>query len=270
MMTEKIELLGKSVYTGIPGELTLKSLPTVSELDYVGAEDFEKTMLDVILPQCVEEKINFHQLLEIDFQWICRGLRFLNYGPYHTVSAIICNSCGPVRGEYQVDLRAIACKPLPEKFTNDIVIKKDEFVDYNKDVHVHLLTIQEALDLRKDKLFKKADGSANTRYARICYSISSMGNVKDITPVTAKHEIESEMSSADFKILEQVISDLTDYGLRSGGKCQCPTCKSTEAAFIALPDDKFFRPTVGDIRKGRANRSVRGDENPSGNKAETV
>jgi len=270
MMAEKIELLGKDVYTDIPKELTLKAFPTVSELDYVGAEDFEKTMLDIIFPQCIEEKINFHKLLEIDFQWICRGLRFLNYGPYHTVSAIICNKCGTVRGEWPVDLRTISCKPLPEKFNGDIIISKDEFIDYKKDVHLHLLTIQEALDARKDKLFKRPNGTSNTRYARICYSISSMGNIKDITPVSAKHEIETEMSAADFKILEQVVSDLTDYGLRGGGKCQCPSCKSTEAAFIALPDDRFFRPTVGDIRKGRANRSVRGDENPSGDSSKAV
>lgn len=31
-------------------------MPTISELDYVGSEDFEATMLDKILPSAVEEK----------------------------------------------------------------------------------------------------------------------------------------------------------------------------------------------------------------------
>ena len=94
MMSEKIELLGKGLYTDIPDELTLTSIPTASELDYVGSEDFEATMLDKILPQAVEEKINFRNLLEIDFQWLCRCLRILNYGPYYTTNAILCSDCG--------------------------------------------------------------------------------------------------------------------------------------------------------------------------------
>ena len=44
MMSEKIELLGKGLYTDIPDELTLTSIPTASELDYVGSEDLEATM----------------------------------------------------------------------------------------------------------------------------------------------------------------------------------------------------------------------------------
>lgn len=270
MMSEKIELLGKGLYADIPNELTLKAFPTVTELDYVGSEDFEKTMLESILPKCIEEDINPHKLLEIDFHWICRGLRFLNYGPYFTTNVILCNNCEAVRQEYQVDLRTINCIPLPENFVNDIVIGKDEFVDYDKDVHVHLLTIQESLDCRKDKLFLKKDGTINVDYAKLCYSISQIGNQKDITPVTAKIEIESKMSPADYKILIAVIAKLTDYGLRAGGKCTCPRCKSTNAAFVALADDRFFRPTVGDIRKGRNDRHIRSKEDTAGNKAETV
>lgn len=270
MMSEKIELLGKNCYTDIPSELTLKAFPTVTELDYVGSEDFEKTMLDVILPKCIEEKINPHKLLQIDFQWICRCLRFLNYGPYFTTNAVLCNKCGVVRQEYQVDLRTIETIPLPDNFVNDIVISKQEFVDYNYDVHLHLLTIQEAIDMKKDKLFNRPDGTSNLDYARVCYSITSMGNEKNMSPLTAKVEIESKMSAADFKILVATVNKLTDYGLRGGGRCVCPRCHSDEAAYIALPDDRYFRPTVGDIRKGRNCRNIRGVEDVSGNTTEAV
>lgn len=270
MMSESIELLGKGIYSDIPDSLTLKAFPTVTELDYVSSEEFEKTMLETIFPQCIEEKINFHKLLEIDFQWICRCLRFLNYGPYFTTNAILCSNCGTVRTEAQVDLRTVGCKALPEGFTGDIVIKKDELIDYNQDIHLHLLTIQEALDFRKDQAFKKKDGTPNLDYARICYSISSMGQQKDITPITAKLEIEKKMSPADFKILRSTVFELTDYGLRGGGRCQCPQCHSGDAAFVALADDRFFRPTVGDLRKGRNDRSLRGIKNSSGDSTETV
>lgn len=270
MMSESIELLGKGLYKDIPDKLTLKAFPTVTELDYIGSEDFERTMLEKIFPQCIEEQVNFHQLLEIDFQWICRCLRFLNYGPYFTTNAIICSNCGTVRMECQVDLRVVDCKPLPEGFTNDIVIKKDQLIDYKQDIHLHMLTIQEALDLRKDKMFQKPDGDINTSYARLCYSISSMGSHKDITPVTAKLEIEKNMSPADYKVLNSVVMDLTDYGLRGGGRCQCPRCKSNNAAFIALADDRFFRPTVGDLRRGKNDRTIRRDEDTARSETEAV
>ena len=270
MLSESIELLGAGVYKDIPGKLTLKAFPTVTELDYVSAEAFEETMLEKIFPECIEQDINAGNLLEIDFQWICRCFRFLNYGPYFTTNVLLCDNCGTIRGEAQVDLRAVECKVLPEGFTNDIVIKKDEFVDYKQDVHIHLLTIRQALDARKDKLFQRSDGSFNSEYARICYSISSMGTQKDITPVSAKLEIEEKMSSADFQILRSVVKDLTDYGLRGGGRCTCPKCKSNNAAFIALADDRFFRPTLGDIRKGRNDRNLRGIKNTSSDQTETV
>ena len=270
MLSEKIELLGKGLYRDIPNELTLKAFPTVTELDYVGSEDFDRTMLDVIFPKCIEEKINFRNLLEIDYMWICRGLRFLNYGPFFTTNTILCEKCGPVKAECQVDLRAVGCKALPEGFTNDIVVGKDDLIDFDKEIHLHLLTINEALALRKDNLFKRADGEYNTSYARMCYSITSIGNIKDITPVSAKLEIESKLSNADMKALNQIVEDLTDYGLRGGGRCQCPKCKSTNAAFIALADDRFFRPTLGDLKQGRNYRSVRGEENTAGSKTEAV
>lgn len=269
MMSEKIELLGKNIYTDIPGELTLKPFPTVTELDYVSSEDFEKTMLDDIFPECIEEKVNFRKLLEIDFYWICRAFRFLNYGPFHTVNAILCDNCGRVDGECQVDLRSVECKPLPENFTNDIVLTKDKMIDYDKEIHLHLLTIQEALDLRKDKMFVRKDGTTNSRLARICYSINSMGSIK-MTPVTARLEVTGKMSASDYKVLGSEVAELTDFGLRGGGRCKCPKCHSDNAAFIALVDDRFFRPTVGDIRQGRTYRSVRGDEVPAGNKTEAV
>lgn len=269
-VSEKIELLGKNVYTDIPSQLTLKSFPTVTELDYVGSEDFEETMLNEIFPKSIEEQVNFRKLLEIDFQWICRGFRFLNYGPMFTVNGFICNNCGPVRIEAQVDLRTIGCKPLPDDFTNDIVISKDELIDYKKDIHLKLLTIQDVLNIRKDKMFLRPNGSVNSEFARVCYSITQFGSEKGVSPVTAKLEIEKHMSPADYKVLRAKVAELTDYGLRGAGKCKCPQCHSDDAVFVALADDRFFRPTLGDLQAGRNDRNLRGMEISSGSKTETV
>ena len=252
MMSEKIELLG--TYADIPKELTCTALSTATELDYVGAENFEQTMLDKIFPQCIEEKINFYNLLEIDFQWICRCLRFINYGPYHTVQTIFCDNCGPVRMEARIDLRTIAVRPLPEGFVNDITIKKEDLIDYKKDIHLSLLTIKEALAAYEDKLFFGEDGKPRKELARMCYMIKKIGKEENLTPVQAKMLVENELSTADFAVLKELVSTLTDYGLRAGGKCKCPKCKSESAAFIALVDDRFFRATVGDIRAGKDDR----------------
>ena len=254
-ISEQIELLGKGLYKDIPGTLTLTSIPTASELDYVGSEDFEQTMLDTILPQAVKEKIDFKQLLEIDFQWICRCLRILNYGPYYTTSAIFCSKCNQTSyGEYRVDLTTVDCKPLPEGFVNDIVVSKDQFLDYDKDIHLKLPTIQAMLNAGKDSAFKNKDGQVNRELSRICYMISSIGNKTALTPIEVKMTILNQLSSADYTILRGVVNELADYGLRAGGHVTCPKCKNQDAAFIALMDDKFFRPTLGDLREWKNSR----------------
>lgn len=256
-ISEKIELLGKGLYKDIPGEITITSIPTVSELDYVGSEDYDETMLTKIFPQCIQEKFDYEHLLEIDYQWICRCLRLLNYGPYYTVNSIYCPACKQTHfGEYRVNLETIVCKPLPEKFVNDICIEADRFIDFDKPVHIHLMTIREAINAYKDQAFKTNNGRINREFARMCYCISRVGNGSPMSPIEAKLLIENEMSSSDYIVLRDEVSDLSDYGLRAGGAVACPGCGSKEAAYIALMDDRFFRPTVGDLREWKRVRNA--------------
>lgn len=255
-ISEKLQLLGHDVYTDIPAEITLKSLPTISELDYAGAEDYDTVMLDKILPQAVEEKINFRQLLEIDYQWVLRCLRILNYGPYYTTNRLFCDECHSVSsGEYQVNLNTVECKPLPEKFVNKILIKKDEFIDFSEDIVVSLPTISQILAAMEDKAFKMADGRTNRELARICYMIKTIGMNTFQNPVEVMLYIKNNMSAADYVILKDAVFSRTDYGLRTGGYAQCPKCGSTKAAFIVLANDRFFRPTLRDLRKWKYDRS---------------
>jgi hypothetical protein len=256
-ISEKVELLGKGLYNDIPDELTLTALPTSSELEFISAEDYERVFIEKILPQCVEEKIDFGNLLEIDFQWVCRALRLLNYGPYFTTNTIFCDKCGEIsHGEYSVNLMTIGCKQLPEKFENDIVIKKENFIDFNEDIHLKLPTIREMLNARKDKAFKMADSTQNIDLARICYMIKSIGHNTELTPFEIKLKVTQNLSAADYIILKEKVLELTDYGIRAGGLGQCPKCGNMEATFIALMDDKFFRPTLGDLWKWRDSRST--------------
>ena len=268
-ISEKITLLGAGLYTDIPDVLTLRGIPTASELDYVGGEDFQATMLDIILPKAVEEQIDFRKLLEIDFQWICRCLRILNYGPYYTTNAIYCPTCDHIsHGEYQVDLRTVEVKTLPEKFSNSIVVSKDEFIDFDGDIVLHLPTIQEMMNAAKDSMFKDANGDTHSSLARICYMIKSIkGNSKLAIP-DIKFTIQNELTSADFLILKAKVAELTDYGLRAGGKSPCPKCGSREAAFMALADDRFFRPTLGNLRAWKSDRDAErhGESHTTANK----
>ena len=256
-ISEKIELLGKGVYKDIPDVLTLKNIPTASELDYVGGEDFQATMLDIIFPKAIEEKINFRQLLEIDFQWICRCLRILNYGPYHNTNAIYCPDCDQIsHGDYQVDLRNVEVKALPAGFNNEIKISKDEFIDFDGDIVLHLPTIQDMMNADKDPLFADGNGDANHALARLCYMIKSVGGNSKISSTEIKFLIQNKLCDADYKILKSRATELTDYGLRAGGKTVCPKCNSREAAFVALVDDRFFRPTLGNLRTWKADRAL--------------
>lgn len=255
-ISEKIELLGKGLYGNIPDVLTLSSIPTASELDYVGSEEFDKTMLDKILPKAIEEDIDFYKLLEIDYYWICRCLRILNYGPYFTTNAIFCGDCGKISyGEYSVDVRTVDVKQIPEGFKNDVVISRDEFIDFNQDIHLKLLTIADKLNLDKDKAFQDSKGNTNTDLARICYSVTSIGTETNLSPIDIRWRVINNISAADYRILNDCVQDLTDYGLRSGGHCGCPKCNGNNASFLAMVDDKFFRPTLGDLRNWKRDRN---------------
>lgn len=255
-ISEKVELLGKSLYSSIPNELTLTNIPTISELEYVGAEDYDKALLDSILPSAVAEKINFYDLLEIDFQWVCRCLRLLNFGPYHTTNSIFCDNCGTTSyGEYTVNLNSIKCKTLPEGFVNELVVPKDSFLDFKGEVILTLPTIHQIMNAYKDKAFQVSESRINRELARICYMIKSVKGKSGMTPIEIKLFIEKEFSAADYIILKNEVNELSDYGLRAGGSAQCPKCGHTEAAFIALSDDKFFRPTLGDLRQWKNDRS---------------
>ena len=263
-ISEKIQLLGKGTYKNIPDELTLKSITTGSELDYVGSEDFDETMLTKILPQCIEENIDPKQLLEVDYYWVLRCLRFINYGPYIHVGAIFCDKCSTTsRGDYVANLETVPCKPLPENFNNSITISKDEFISFNKDIEIHIPTIQELLNSRKDKQFQDAFGHTNRQFARLCYMITAIGG-KKMDPVAVRMTLQKELEAADYVILNDLVTNLTDYGLRVGGSIVCPKCQNKEATFVAFIDERFFRPSVDVLRRWAEDRNRRKVENVSG------
>ena len=254
-METKCTLLGKGLYTDIPDDLTIGNIPTLSGLDYASGEEFDKVLIDSVLPGTIVEKINFNNLLEIDFQWLCRAVRVANYGPYHTASTIWCDQCGKTsHGDYPVKLTTIGCKELPKNFTNDIIIKRDEFIDFSGDIKFRLPTVQQINNAYKDKAFQTADGRVNRELARICYMVYSIKGKTGNTPVEVKLIIEKEMSAADFIILKGIVADLGDYGLRAGGTCECPACKSQSAAFVGMSDDRFFRPSLSDLRYWKQDR----------------
>lgn len=255
MQDERVVLLGKGLYKTIPDEITIGAIPTASELEYTSAEDFDSTMINKIFPKVVEggSKMKFSELLNIDYDWICRCLRFKSYGPYFTTNRIFCSECDRIsRGDYQVDLRTVGILPLPNGFINKIKIDRDEFIDCKEDITFHLPTIQEVISLSKDSLFKREDGTDNTTLGRICYQITSIGSQTNMTPVDVKTYIQNNFSAADYEILKQEIADKSNYGLQITGTVTCPSCGSTDARYIAFQNDKFFRPTVGDIRSWKS------------------
>lgn len=271
---EKLELIGTPWYRGtgqdIPSTITLTELPTASELDYVSAEDFHNVMVNDILPQSIEEGVNPKSFLESDYYWVLRALRMMNYGPYIDVRRIFCLDCGEITdGAFQCDIRTVESKPMPKDVTSRLTIKADEFLDFDKDIELKLLTIQDVQNYEKDKQFKDASGETDGMFARLCYSIKSIGGVPS-DPVVSRNTIQSEMSPADYRILRDLSRDLTDFGLRSAGRCQCPNCRSNNAQFFCLVDEQFFRPSLDNLRGWGVDRKRGSDDNPDGGKAKGV
>ena len=269
MLSESLELLGKNLYTDIPGVITLQTIPVSAELEYMGSEDFEVTMIDKIFPKAIQEKAEWRKLLEIDFYWICRCIRLFNYGPYYQTNAIICRDCGSTSsGDYQVDLQTIPCIPLPDDFTNNIKISKDDFINFNHDLTIKLLTIQDKMNLDNDKSFSLPNGGHDTRLARICYMITEIDG-KKANPVETRLLLNKEMSTADYQILKDLIADLANYGLQVVGATVCPKCQSKHASYIALLDDRFFRPTLGNLKQWKADRKSEGERKDVSGDAKT-
>lgn len=273
MLSEKVVLLGRDLYNTVPNEIMINAVPTASELEYVGAEDFDSTMLNSIFPKVIEsgESMDFSELLDIDFDWICRCLRMKSYGPYFTTNRIYCGDCGEAsRGDYQVDLRSVPITPLPENFENRIVIDSDEFIDCKDRFVLKLPTVKDRIQLQQDSLFYRPDGSKNQTLGNLCYMIKEIGAQTDVTPIDARAYITKRISAADYEILKSVVSQKTNYGMHVMGVCGCPKCGSRNGYFIAMQQDKFFRPSLGDVRSYK--QAVRsGDwKNLPGNPADYV
>jgi len=249
-ITETIELLGKGLYgEDIPDTLTLIPMTSTLQMEYEGSESLETTLLDSILPKCVQEKIDFRKLLNIDFQWVLRALRILTFGEFHTTDTIFCRSCDDIsRGEYRVNITTIPCRPLPEGFKNTLKIRKEDLMDCGHDIEFKLLTVQEIINARKDKAFTIA-GKHNIELARVCYMISSMNGKKDMKPFEVRLEVD-KLSGPDWVLLKSSMMELLEYGLEATGSTKCPKC-GEEAVFIALVDERFLFATVGDIREWR-------------------
>ena len=252
MLSETVVLLGQGIYKTVPDSIKINALPTASELEYVSSEDFDSTMVKSILPQVVEnsDSMDFSELLEIDYEWICRCLRMKSYGPYFTTNRIYCPECNKVHeGSYKVDLRCVGINPLPDNFVNTITISHEEFIDFKEDIVMKLMTVKDHMAMIQDKLFQRSDGTRNISLSRLCYMIKQIGTKKNLTPVDVRTSILKNFSAADYEILKDLVAKEDNYGLQISGSVNCPVCGSKDAYFIALQQDKFFRPSVGDIRE---------------------
>lgn len=252
MLSEKVVLIAQDAYSTIPNELNVNAVPTATELEYVGAEDFDKAMVHDVLPKVVDDSqgMDFSELYDFDYDWLCRCLRLKSYGPYFTTNRIFCPDCNDVhRGEYQVDLRSVPITPMPKWFVNDLTVDADEFIDCKDRISFKLLTVKDKMHIDQDAMFDRSDGTKNLSLARLCYQIKSIGNQKDMTPLDVRQYITKKMSAADYEILKDCVAKLTNFGMHVMGYTACPVCGSKNAYYIALQQDKFFRPSVGDIKQ---------------------
>lgn len=137
-------------------------MPTATELEYVGAEDFDKAMVNDVLPKVVDdsEGMDFSELYDFDYDWLCRCLRLKSYGPYFTTNRIFCPDCNDVhRGEYQVDLRSVPITPMPKGFVNDLTVDAEEFIDCKDRISFKLLTVKDKMHIDQDTMFDRSDGT---------------------------------------------------------------------------------------------------------------
>lgn len=223
LISEKLRLLGS--YQDIPQTLTISAMTTELELMLVSSEDYYQSMIDDIFPNIISEKFNYLNLLEVDFQWICRCLRILSYGPETTITAITCPDCGQVSyGEYKINFNSVGCSEIPNRLRSgrDVIYIGDNEFWY------HLLTMKEVISL-----------SDQPDVHKLVSMICGYSHYIDDDIETKLYWV-NKLSCAEYVILSSKLKEVSNLGLCDRGNVQCPKCFSKNSVFILPKDDKFF------------------------------
>lgn len=240
-------------YAGvIPQTVTISSYTTAHEQLRLSSDSLTKVMIESILPECIDPKINIKELYEPDYWLLLRHLRMITWGPFYTPGHYVCTECINENGgkgsieswKGMINLADVATA-RPDKDEDLIVtktIKHDEFIFLDADVTIHINKCKDLLLVEKTKV-----PETQKKLVPLAASISSVEKM-DFVAVEEVVEWLSTLMPADYDILTEEYAKAFQFGLSTKCEIKCPKCGG--AAWCLVPiNDNYFRPTRDNLKE---------------------
>lgn len=250
-MNEEHEFLYDYADVGIPKTVTLSSYTSRMEKLRLSSDNLHQAMINHILPQVIEPKIDVKKLYEPDYYLLLRHLRILTWGPFWTAQSWVCTSCMSdtgVSGKLYKEPRQINLNTVGvlrpdkgEELKKSIIIKPEEFMVIDAEVKLHLNRCQ-------DVLFYFANvNKGDEDFRPLAAAISSVSDT-DFVDVSEAAEWLGNLPAIDEEVIETKYREEFNAGLANKVEFTCPHCGGKAWAFVPI-NDYYFRPTKEDLQE---------------------
>ena len=234
-------------YAGvIPQTVTISSYTTAHEQLRLSSDNLTKVMIEHILPECIDPKINIKELYEPDYWLLLRHLRMVTWGPFYTPGHYVCPECENENGgkgriekwNGMINLAdmAIARPDNDKELVTTKTITHDQFIFLDADVTVHINKCKDLLLVENTKV-----PESQKKLLPLAASISSV----EKTDFVAIEEVVNWLASlmpADFEVLSDEYAKAFQFGLSNKCNLKCPKCGGAAWSYVSV-NDNYFRPT---------------------------
>lgn len=230
----------------IPQTVTISSYTTAHEQLRLSSDNLTKVMIESILPDCIDPKINIKELYEPDYLLLLRHLRMVTWGPFYSPGHYVCPDCvnengtkGRVeswKGMINLADMAIARPDNAKELITTKKIKRDKFIFLDSDVEIHLNKCKDLLLIENTKVPESQ--------RKLLPLAAAIGSVEKTDFIAIEEVVEwlAGLMPADFEILSDEYTQTFKFGLSSRGTLTCPKCGGAAWCYVPV-NDNYFRPT---------------------------
>lgn len=239
-------------YNGeIPQTVTVSSYTTGMEQLRLSSDNLTQVMINTILPQVIDPKIDIKKLYEPDFYLLLRHLRILTWGPFFTARSFFCADCknedgslGAIRKkDTQINLNDIpvVCPDTPDELKTEVLIPREDFIFFEGSVKLHINRCKDIL------LFDRKVSEDKKSLLPIAAAVQNVEGM-DFVDIMEVVDWLSALMPPDFEIIRQAYRDAFNVGLSNRYEFSCPVCGGRAWAYVPV-NDNYFRPSKEDIKE---------------------
>ena len=230
----------------IPQTVTISSYTTAHEQLRLSSDNLTKVMIESILPECIDPKINIKELYEPDYWLLLRHLRMVTWGPFYTPGHYICPECAKENSDSGIVTKwdgminladmAIVRPDDAKELVLTHTISRDKFIFLDADVTIHLNKCKDLLLIERTRVPEE-----QKKLLPLAASISSVEGV-DFVAVEEVVDWLSSLMPADFDVITEEYTQAFKFGLTNRCNVKCPKCGGAAFCYVQV-NDNYFRPT---------------------------